>query len=67
MLVRTRTRLLGIPMAMAPRLAGLSKGKIADMLNKEIESALMELKDYSPTMFDDAGRGGMERGSEQNG
>ena len=67
MLVRIRTRLLGIPMAMAPRLAGLSKGKIADMLNKEIESALMELKDYSPTMFDDAGRGGMERGSEQNG
>lgn len=67
MLVKLRTRLLGIPMAMAPRLAGLSKGKIADMLNKEIESALMELKDYSPTMFDDAGRGGMERGSEQNG
>ncbi len=67
MLVRIRTRLLGIPMARAPRLAGLSKGKIADMLNKEIESALMELKDYSPTMFDDAGRGGMERGSEQNG
>ena len=66
MLVRVRTRLLGIPMAMAPRLAGLTKGKIAELLEKEIESALIELKDYSPTMFDEAGKAGQEDGSAEN-
>ena len=67
MLVNLRTRLLGIPATMALKLVGLTKGEIADALDKEIESALMELKDYTPTMFDDAGKGEQEHGSAENG
>lgn len=66
MLVTLRTRLLGIPMIMAPRLEGRQRGEIADALNREIESALMELKEYSPTLFDNAGKGELQNGSEEN-
>ena len=66
MLVKLRTRLLGIPMTMAPKLEGLQKGEIAELLDREIESALMELKDYTPTMFDDAGKGEQEDGSAKD-
>ena len=51
MLINLRNNLLSIPPKMATQLAGKSKYEIEEILRKEIEFHLLELKDYSPTMF----------------
>jgi len=52
MLVNFKSRLLCIPGKMATVLAKRDAGTIEELLTKEIEECLIELKDYSPTMFD---------------
>lgn len=57
MLVNLRTKLLGIPAKMAIQLAERPKEEIEELLTKEIEFLLLEVKDYKPTMFEMSGEG----------
>ncbi|WP_425057631.1 hypothetical protein SCACP_21480 [Sporomusa carbonis] len=52
MLINLRTQLLGLPSNLAPQLAGKTQEEIYDMMNREIESKLNELRDYSPALFE---------------
>jgi len=52
MLITFRTRILGTPAAVAPKLIRQDNiGVISNIITKELKSALLELSDYSPTMF----------------
>lgn len=57
MLVNLRTKLLGIPAKMATQLAERPKEEIEELLTKEIEFLLLEVKDYKSTMFEMSGEG----------
>ncbi|WP_302177291.1 hypothetical protein [Megamonas funiformis] len=57
MLVNLRTKLLAIPAKMATQLAERSKEEIEELLTKEIEFLLLEVKDYKPNMFEMSGEG----------
>lgn len=57
MLVNLRTQLLSIPAKMATQLADRSKEEIEELLTREIEFILLEVKDYKPTMFEESGEG----------
>ncbi len=48
-----RNQLLGIPVKMAPMLAGRDADYIADELAREIEDRLSELSEYNPNLFSD--------------
>lgn len=52
MLVRFRNRILGIPAAIAPKLYRKSVPQIAEILKRELHSALNELSEYDPGMFE---------------
>lgn len=52
MLVNLRTQLLGIPSKMAMQIAGKTADEIEEILTKEIEFILLDIKDYTPTMFE---------------
>lgn len=52
MLVNFRGKLLCIPNKMSIQLANLKAEDIEELLRKEIEACLLEVKDYSPNMFD---------------
>ena len=52
MLVRFRNRILGVPTAIAPKLYRKSVPKIAEILKTELHSALSELSEYDPGMFE---------------
>lgn len=52
MLVRFRNRILGIPAALAPKLYRRSVPQIAEILKDELHSALSELSEYEPGMFE---------------
>lgn len=54
MLINLRNNLLGLPAKMASQLSGKSKDDIEEILRKEIEFTLLEIKDYTPSMFDGA-------------
>ena len=49
--VTLRTKLLGIPVKLAPQLEGKNKGEMYAIMTKEIEEALMELSEYKPELF----------------
>lgn len=52
MLVTFRTRILGIPSAVSPKLIKQNNiGVISNLLTKELKSALTELSEYNPKMF----------------
>ena len=50
-LVTLRTKLLGLPMKLAPQLEGKSKERIYKMMTSEIEESLAELSEYNPELF----------------
>jgi hypothetical protein len=52
MLTNLRTQLLGLPSQLAPQLAGKTQEEIFVALSREIESKLIEIKDYSPALFE---------------
>jgi hypothetical protein len=52
MLTNLRTQLLGLPSQLAPQLANQSQETIYDLLNREIEAKLIEIKDYTPNLFE---------------
>lgn len=54
MLTNLRSQLKGIPSKMAPSLAGQPKEEINELLTREIETRLEEIRDYTPDMFDQA-------------
>lgn len=51
MLTNFRSQMLAIPSKMAKILENCSSDEIEETLTKEIEGRLLEVKDYSPTMF----------------
>lgn len=50
-LVTLRTKLLGLPVKLAPQLEGKNKGEIYELMTVEVEEALSELSEYKPEMF----------------
>ena len=50
-LVTLRTKLLGLPVKLAPQLEGKNKGEIYELMTAEVEEALSELSEYKPEMF----------------
>lgn len=53
MLSNLRTQLLGLPSKLAPMLEKKSKGKIYEVMTREIEEKLSELSEYTPELFTD--------------
>lgn len=52
MLVAFRSRILGIPQKIAPKIIGLtSLAEIMEVINTELLEALTELSEYDPAMF----------------
>lgn len=54
MLTNIRTQLLGLPSALAGKLADLPQEKIYGILTAAIEDKLIELSEYKPDMFNEA-------------
>ena len=50
-LVTLRTKLLGLPMKLAPQLEGKSKEEMYKIMTAEIEENLAELSEYKPELF----------------
>ena len=53
MLSNLRTQLLGLPSKLAPMLEKKGKGKIYEVMTREIEEKLSELSEYTPELFTD--------------
>lgn len=52
MLSNLRSQLMGMPAMLSGELVGKSQEELYTILTSAIESKLLELSDYSPTMFD---------------
>lgn len=52
MLSNLRTQLQGMPSILSGQLTGKSQEEICEIMTKSIEGKLLELSDYSPTLFD---------------
>lgn len=57
MLTNFRAQIHGLPSKMAPILFGKPVADIEELLNNEVEARLLEIRDYTPTMFDKVDEG----------